>query len=75
MASSKTVEEDFDKRIKAMLVAFQASKTRGLGKGHPGKGEVGCTYCGTGVLSYSVEASKGHMRGVCSTPGCLNWVT
>jgi hypothetical protein len=53
--------------------AHDDAKKRGLGKGHGGIGQIECPAC-KGKVSYSVASYKGHMHGLCSTPGCASWM-
>lgn len=67
-----------DQAVSRMLTAFvavlQDMKAKGLGKGHPGRGEIACPSCGTGRLAYSVAGSNGYTMARCSSANCLKWI-
>lgn len=60
--------------IKVRHAAHEDAKSKGLGKGHGGVGEIPCPGCENGTLRYSVASYNGHMHGRCSTPGCASWM-
>lgn len=72
--SSEAKEEGILRLMKAAEAAHQDAKSRGLGKGKGGAGEIKCPACERGRLRYVVNERRGHMRGVCTTPDCVNWV-
>lgn len=38
------------------------------------RGQMPCPICTTGLLSYSVAGSNGHIHAACSTPECVRWM-
>lgn len=50
------------------------AKKHGYKRGNGGTGFVRCPVCKTGDLHYAVAGYNGHMRGRCSTAGCVSWM-
>lgn len=65
---------DIAKSLEAVNAAHKDAKSRGLGKGSGGYGELLCPVCKTGILKYSVASYNGHIHGSCSTDGCVRWM-
>jgi len=62
-----------ERHKKAIRVAHDDAKAKGLKKGHGGVSDVACPNC-DGKISYSVAAYNGHMHAACSTKGCVAWM-
>lgn len=62
-----------DRTLRAMAECRVDARARGYKKGCAGEGEVVCPACG-GTVRYAVVARNGHMRGKCSTEGCVSWL-
>ena len=43
-------------------------------KGRSNQGNDPCPACGTGTFHWSIAGYNGHMRGQCTTKGCVNFI-
>lgn len=73
MEEAKERQKELQDHIDAMGKVYDEVKSRGLGKGHGGKGDMPCPKCGA-TLYFSVASFNGHVCGKCSTDGCLAWM-
>lgn len=74
-AEIDTEDAEFEALTERFRKAAPAlSEIRKAHKGKSGHGEIPCpTECG-GTLHWGISGYNGHMRGRCTTAGCLNWI-
>ncbi len=66
-------EEAMQRHLRALRMAHDDAKTKGLKKGHGGQSSLTCPIC-AGILRYNVAGYNGHMHARCETAGCVAWM-